>query len=198
MPRAKPSSDLSVYQLKVTLRDSKPPIWRRIQVISDTRLSVLHRVLQVVMGWEGAHLHQFMAHGMYYGTPHPDFGFEVKNEQQVSLQQVVSRPKDKLIYEYDFGDSWEHELLVEKILPLEAGERYPLCLTGKRACPPEDCGGIWGYASLLEAIRDPEHPEHDEMVDWVGGEFDPEAFDLDEINRELQNLLSPAVGRRPR
>ena len=198
MPRTQPSSDVSVYQLKVTLRDSKPPIWRRIQVTSDTRLAVLHRVLQVVMGWEGAHLHQFMAHGRYYGTPHPDFGFEVQNEQQVSVQQVVSRPKDKLIYEYDFGDSWEHELLVEKILPLEAGKRYPLCLMGKRACPPEDCGGIWGYASLLEALRDPEHPEHDEMVDWVGGEFDPEAFDLDEINRELQNLPSPAVGRRPR
>ena len=197
MPRAKPSSDLSVYQLKVTLRNSKPPIWRRIQVTSDTRLSVLHRVLQAVMGWEDAHLHQFMAHGMYYGTPHPDLGFEVKNEQQVSLQQVVSRVKDKLIYEYDFGDSWEHELLVEKILPLEAGQPYPVCLTGKRACPPEDCGGIWGYASLLEAIRDPEHPEHEEMVDWVGGAFDPEAFDLDEVNSALQNLTSPR-GRRQR
>jgi hypothetical protein len=106
----------------------------------------------------------------------------------VSLQQVVSRVKDKLIYEYDFGDSWEHELLVEKILPLEAGKHYPICLTGKRACPPEDCGGIWGYASLLAAIRDPEHPEHDEMVEWGGDEFDPEAFDLDEVNRELHHL----------
>jgi hypothetical protein len=171
MPRAKPSSDLSVYQLKVTLRDSKPPIWRRIQVTSDIRLSTLHLVLQVVMGWEDAHLHQFMAHGIYYGTPYPDFGFEVQNEQHVSLQQVVSRAKDKLIYEYDFGDSWEHELLVEKILPLEEGKRYPVCLTGKRACPPEDCGGIWGYASLLEAIRDPEHPEHEEMVEWVRSEL---------------------------
>jgi len=188
MPRAKQPSAFAVYQLKVTLRDSKPPIWRRIQVTSDTRLSTLHRVLQVVMGWEGAHLHQFMAHGMYYGTPHPDFGFEVKNEKNVSLHQVVSEVKDKLIYEYDFGDSWEHELLVEKILPLEGGKHYPICLTGKRACPPEDCGGIWGYASFLEAIRDPEHPDHDEMVEWVGGEFDPDAFDLAEINRELQSL----------
>ncbi|HSX80706.1 MAG TPA: plasmid pRiA4b ORF-3 family protein [Candidatus Saccharimonadia bacterium] len=195
MPRVKPSSDLSVYQLKVTLRDSKPPIWRRIQVTSDIRLSTLHRVLQGVMGWEDAHLHQFMAHGIYYGTPHPDFGFEVQNEQQVSLQQVMSRAKDKLIYEYDFGDSWKHELLVEKILPLAEGKRYPVCLTGKRACPPEDCGGIWGYASLLEAIRDPEHPEHEERVEWVGSEFDPDIFDLDEINRELQRLTSP-VGRR--
>ena len=197
MPRAKPSSDLSVYQLKVTLRDSKPPIWRRIQVTSDIRLSTLHQVLQVVMGWEDAHLHQFMAHGFYYGTPHPDFGFEVKNEQHASLQQVVSRAKDKLIYEYDFGDSWEHELLVEKILPLEEGKHYPVCLTGKRACPPEDCGGIWGYTSLLDAIRDPEHPEHEERVEWVGSTFDPDIFDLDEVNRELQRLTSP-VGRKQR
>ncbi len=188
MPRAKQPSDLALYQLKVTLRDSKPPIWRRIQVRSDTRLSTLHRVLQVVMGWEGAHLHQFLAHGVSYGTPHPDFGFEVHNEQQVSLQQVVSRVKDKLIYEYDFGDSWEHELLVEKILPPEAGKRYPVCLTGKRACPPEDCGGIWGYAGFLDAIQNPQYPEHEEMVEWVGGEFDPEAFDLDEVNRKLQRL----------
>jgi hypothetical protein len=107
---------------------------------------------------------------------------------QRRLQQVVSRVKDKLIYEYDFGDSWEHELLIEKILPPEAGKRYPVCLTGKRACPPEDCGGIWGYASFLEAIQDPQHPEHEEMVEWVGGKFNPEAFDLDEVNREIQNL----------
>ena len=197
MPRATPSSALSVYQLKVTLRDSKPPIWCRIQVTSDIRLSTLHQVLQVVMGWEEAHLHQFMAHGIYYGTPHPDFGFEVHNEQQVSLQQVVSRAKDKLIYEYDFGDSWDHELLVEKILSLDEEKRYPVCLTGKRACPPEDCGGMWGYASLLEAIRDPEHPEHEEMMAWVGSEFDPDLFDLDEVNRELYQLTSP-VGRRQR
>jgi hypothetical protein len=125
---------------------------------------------------------------MYYGTPHPDFSFEVKNEKNVSLRQVVAKVKDKLIYEYDFGDSWEHELLVEKILLPEAGKRYPVCLTGKRACPPEDCGGIWGYTSFLDAIHDPQHPEHDEMLEWVGGPFDPEAFDLDEVNQELHRL----------
>jgi hypothetical protein len=96
--------------------------------------------------------------------------------------------KDKCLYEYDFGDSWEHEVLVEKILPREQGKRYPVCLTGKRACPPEDCGGIWGYAEFLEAINDPQHPEHEEMREWVGGEFDAEAFDPDEVNRELQRL----------
>ena len=111
---------------------------------------------------------------------------------------MVSRVKDKLIYEYDFGDSWEHELLVEKILPLDEAKRYPVCLTGKRACPPEDCGGIWGYVSFLEVIHDPEHPEHEEMLEWVGGACDPEAFDLDEVNVELQRLTSSEVRRRPR
>jgi hypothetical protein len=91
-----------------------------------------------------------------------------------------------LRYEYDFGDSWEHELLVEKILPPEPGVRYPLCLKGKGACPPEDVGGVWGYDSFLEAIADPKHPEHDDMLEWVGGEFDPEAFDLDEVNEALR------------
>ena len=113
---------------------------------------------------------------------------EGEDTRKVTLATLVRGEKAKFLYEYDFGDSWDHELLVEKVLPAEAEKRYPVCLTGKRACPPEDCGGIWGYASLLEAIRDPEHPEHDEMVEWVGDEFDPEAFDLDEVNRELHHL----------
>jgi hypothetical protein len=109
----------------------------------------------------------------------------------------VRGEKDKFLYEYDFGDSWDHELRIEKVLPCEAGKRYPVCLTGRRACPPEDCGGIWGYASFLDAIHDPQHPEHEEMLEWISGEFEPEAFDLDEVNRELQRLTSP-VGRRQR
>jgi Plasmid pRiA4b ORF-3-like protein len=99
---------------------------------------------------------------------------------------------------YDFGDRWEHELLVEKILPRDEGKSYPLCLAGKRACPPEDCGGIWGYGDFVKAIRDPKHPEHEEMLEWVGGEFDPDVCDLDEVNRALQRLASPEVGRRQR
>jgi hypothetical protein len=123
---------------------------------------------------------------------------EAKDARTVTLERLVPREKSKLLYEYDFGDSWDHELLVEKRLPLAAGKRYPVCLTGKRACPPEDCGGVWGYASVLEAIRDPEHPEHEEMLEWVGGEFDPEAFDLDEVNRELRHLTESEVRRRSR
>ena len=197
MARAQRSTTPGVYQIKVTLKGSRPPIWRRIQVISDTTLAQLHRLLQCVMGWEDAHLSQFVISGIMYGDPRLLGELDAEDARTVPLATLGLREKGKFLYEYDFGDSWEHELLVEKILPRDEGKRYPVCLTGKRACPPEDCGGIWGYASFLEAIRDPEHPEHDEMLEWVGGEFDPDIFDLDEVTRELQRLTSP-VGRRQR
>jgi Plasmid pRiA4b ORF-3-like protein len=186
-----------VYQIKVTLKGSRPPIWRRMQVISDTTLAQLHPLLQCVMGWEDAHLYQFVVSGTRYGDPRLLGELDAEDARTVPLATLGLREKVKFFYEYDFGDSWEHELLVEKILPRDEGKRYPVCLTGKGACPPEDCGGIWGYASFLEAIRDPEHPEHDEMLEWVGGEFDPDILDLDDVNRELQRLTSP-VGRRQR
>lgn len=187
---SKKHDDSPVYQLKVTLKGSKPPIWRRIQVRGSTRLSTLHEILQIVMGWTDSHLHQFIVGDVYYGIPDPewDWGAEIKNEQRVQLGQIVSGVKDKFIYEYDFGDSWEHELVVEKALSAEAEVAYPVCLTGKRACPPEDVGGIWGYDNFLEALRDPRHPEHEEYIDWIGGEFDPETFDCEEINRALRLL----------
>ena len=198
MARAQRSTTPGVYQIKVTLKGSKPPIWRRIQVTSDTTLVKLHRILQRVMGWEGSHLYQFVIGGIMYGEPAMLGELDARDARTVTLESLGPREKSKFLYEYDFGDSWDHELLVEKRLPLDAGKRYPVCLTGKRACPPEDCGGIWGYASVLEAICDPEHPEHAERLDGVGGEFDPEAFDLDEVNRELQHLTSSEVRRRPR
>jgi hypothetical protein len=150
------------------------------------------------MGWEGYHLYQFVIGGVEYGDPSILEEMEGEDARRVTLATLVWDEKDTFLYEYDFGDSWEHELLIEKILPPEAGKRYPVCLAGKRACPPEDCGGIWGYAGFLEAIHDPQHPEHEEMLAWVGGEFEPEAFDLDEVDRELQRLTSPEVGRRQR
>lgn len=118
----------------------------------------------------------------------PDYDFDVKNEQRVKLNQVVTGEKFKFLYTYDMGDSWEHEVLVEKVLPADPQTRYPICLTGKRACPPEDCGGVWGYASFLEAIRSLDHPDRDAMLEWVGGEFDSEVFDLDAVNRMLRQI----------
>lgn len=178
----------AVYQLKVTLKNSKPPIWRRIQVAADTKLSRLHWMLQDVMGWTNSHLHQFKVGQTYYGEPSPDYDFEVEDERKITLGQAAPGAKKKFTYEYDFGDNWEHEILVEKVLEPEAGVRYPFCLDGRRACPPEDCGGVWGYEEFLEAIRDPKNPEHDSMLEWVGGEFDADEFDLDAVNQALKHV----------
>jgi hypothetical protein len=177
-----------IYQIKVTLKDSQPAIWRRIQVPGDMSLSRLHAVLQIVMGWTNSHLHQFKAGGRYYGKPDPEFAdmIEVIDERQVRLNQIAPDVKARFIYEYDFGDSWEHELVVEKILPPEQGVQYPRCLEGQRACPPDDVGGVWGYQDFLKAIHDPRHPEHEDMLEWIGGKFDPEAFDLRGVNGALQ------------
>lgn len=183
---AKKNND--IYQIKVTLRHSKPPIWRRLQVAGSTRLDDLHLVLQSAMGWDNYHLHQYIVDGTYYGGPHPDYeswGPEMLDERQVTLSDIAPGEKSKFIYEYDFGDSWEHELLVEKIMPPEEGVEYPRCIKGKRACPPEDVGGVWGYDDFLEAIKDPKHPAHQDMREWIGDDFDPEEFDLEEINEEL-------------
>jgi hypothetical protein len=185
-----PAKSDQIYQFKVTLKDSKPPIWRRVQVRSDTRLDQMHAILQTIMGWWDYHLHQFFIFGQYYGVPDPEFDdfMETKDEKRYKLSNFHPEEGFKCIYEYDFGDSWEHILLLEKILPAERGTQYPLCLKGKRARPPEDVGGIWGYEDFLEAINNPEHEEHESYLEWVGGEFDPEAFDLDEINEGLKNL----------
>lgn len=118
----------------------------------------------------------------------PEYDFDVRSERTVKLSQLVPGEKFKFLYTYDMGDSWEHEILVEKVLPAEPQTRYPICLTGKRACPPEDCGGVWGYTEFLEAIQEPDHPEHESMLEWVGGAFDPDAFTLDEVNQQLKQI----------
>ena len=173
-----------VYQIKVTLDDSKPPIWRRLLVPADLSLGDLHEIIQIAMGWTDSHLHQFIIGGTYYGVPHPDMEDTV-DEDRAKLARIIPGEKFKFRYEYDFGDSWTHTILVEKILPAEPGHPYPICVTGKRNCPPEDCGGIWGYADFVDAMADPKHPEHESLKEWYGEDFDPEAFDLDEVNRIL-------------
>ncbi|WP_295401597.1 plasmid pRiA4b ORF-3 family protein [uncultured Thiocystis sp.] len=175
-----------IDQLKIALSGAKPPIWRRLLIVDTVPLPVFHAVLQIVMGWEDSHLHQFVAGGNYYGTPDPDDPFsETLNESRYKLSQLLKKEKDSLIYEYDFGDSWEHKVTLEKILPFDPEAVLPRCIKGKGACPPEDVGGIWGYYGFLEALRDPQHPEHEDYKDWIGGDFDPDAFDLDEINAPL-------------
>ena len=180
----------SVYQIKVTLKDIRPPIWQRVQVPSNISLNKLHWILQAVMPWDGYHLHQSIIGGVDYSEPDPDddFGFELKSDRTAKLNQVALGAGARFTYEYDFGDGWEHEILIERVLPPEGGVRYPMCLAGKRAWPPEDCGGTPGYARFPEAIRNPVHEEHDELRQWAGGSFDPETFDLDDINHRLRRI----------
>ncbi len=177
----------SIYQIKVTLEGSDPPIWRTVQLPGDTTLEELHYVIQIVMDWENYHMRQFIADDRSYGLDE-DFMPDPESERIATLKGVAPKPKDRLLYEYDFGDSWEHDVLVENILPSERGVRYPVCVGGELAAPPEDCGGIWGYYDLLDAIQDPDHPDHEEMLEWVQEDFDPEAFDLDGVNRRLEDL----------
>lgn len=186
---AKPISPSDpIYQIKITLRGSKPPIWRRVLVPGHFTLYKLHQVIQMAMGWTNSHLHQFIIDGQYYSIPSPEDWSPVIDERRHSLSKIVPNGKRKFVYEYDFGDSWEHEIVIEKILSPEADVKYPVCHKGKRACPPEDVGGIWGYASFVEAIHDPHHEEHDSYLTWIGGAFDPEAFNLDEINQALRRV----------
>jgi len=140
------------------------------------------------MGWYDCHLHLFLIDGDEYGVPSPDDFTEFIDERRYTIQMMAPVEKKKFRYDYDFGDSWEHDILVEKITPLESGVTYPVCIKGKRACPPEDVGGIWGYEAFLEAIADPEHEEHDSYMEWVGDDFDPAAFDLEEVNGMLQEI----------
>jgi hypothetical protein len=179
-----------ICQLKITLRDIRPPVWRRVQVPSDITLAKLHRIIQVAMGWYDSHLHQFIVGGKYYGVPSIDefSELDLKDERKARLNHVLSKSKQKIVYEYDFGDGWEHEILLEQILPPEPGVRYPRCIAGARACPPEDCGGTGGYENFLAAIRDLDHEEHDEYLEWIGGEFDPEAFDRSDFDAALRHI----------
>jgi hypothetical protein len=178
----------NIYQLKVTLNDSKPPIWRRVLVEDTTTLSKLHIILQTVMGWTDSHLHQFIINDEFYGEPDDDefSDIETKNEKRFHLNQFVERKGFKFVYEYDFGDSWYHTILVEAILPAEKGVLYPRCIEGKRACPPEDVGGVWGYEDFQKVIANPQDPEYDEMMEWIGS-FDPERFNLEHVNEGLRH-----------
>jgi hypothetical protein len=179
----------SIYQLKVTLKGIRPPIWRSFLIASTASLENVHHVLQIVMGWTDSHLHEFAKEDIRYGMPDAEFPSDVRNEAKYRLNQVLKQEKEKLLYTYDFGDGWEHEILLEKILPFEADAQLPVCLKGKRACPPEDVGGIWGYMTFLEAVSDPAHPEHDSMLEWATGDtehpFDSEHFDLATVNEML-------------
>jgi len=181
-------STTPLYQLKVTLKGVKPPVWRRLLVSGDSTLAQLHDVLQAALGWTNSHLHEFrVGRALRIGTADPEWDApgEVMDEREIALSTLAPEAKDKFTYAYDFGDDWEHTVLVEKVLPADPAAVVPACLAGKGACPPEDCGGAWGYAELLSILADPEDPEHEERLEWLGGTWDAAAFDLEATNRRL-------------
>ena len=189
----------SVHRLKVTLMGTSPPVWRRVAVPSSTTLADLHHILQVTMGWEDCHLHQFLVgqdcYGPRNGILDDGWGPRTKNEAGAKLYGVTPAGT-RFFYEYDFGDGWRHEVVVEKVERVAIGDPGadgPACLTGRRACPPEDCGGVWGYEHLLEVLADTGHEEYGEMLEWVGEAHDPGRFDVDEVNARLAWARGPLV-----
>lgn len=185
----------TLHRVKITLRGAKPPIWRRLEVPSDLKLSRLQECVQQAFGWDGGHLWVFSTPGGEFGHADPGLGHRSASDR--SLRDVAPAVGNRIRYTDDFGDDWEHEIAVEDVVPAEAGVAYPRCIGGRRACPPEDCGGIWGYQALREILADPGHPEHSERLEWLGlgsaSEFDPAAFDLGEANRALKELARVLV-----
>jgi hypothetical protein len=177
-----------IYVLRVTLLDVEPLVWRELHVPSRISLERLDMLLQKAMGWTNSHLHQFIAGREVFGPTDIDeeFAERVVNERQVALEDVARRPGCSFLYEYDFGDGWEHEVKVIGQYAANPNEKYPQCSAGERACPPEDCGGPHGYIELLEAISDESHERHDELSTWLG-EFSPDAFDSKAVTRTLQS-----------
>lgn len=174
------------YRLRVVLKDVSPPVWRTLEVPEEVTLHRLHQVLQVAMGWEDAHLYLFHVGQQMYGEPSAEWDMPVADATTTTLEEVSGKTSI-FTYEYDLGDSWVHEITVEQARAGN-GEDRPRCTGGARACPPEDCGGVPGYALFVEAIADPRHEEHEAMLEWIGGQFDPEAFDPPAVDRALSRL----------
>lgn len=187
-----------LYELRITLLETAPPVWRRLRVPSEILLPGLHRVVQAVMGWEDAHLHLFSSGSILFGEPDPEYDTGVIDHRGIRLNQILRRIGDRCGYEYDFGDDWQHEIVLEGIVAGKEGEISLQCLEGERACPPEDCGGIPGYEELLEALADPEHPDHADLQGWIGREWDPEQFDVEAVNRRLARIRPGRRRGRPR
>ena len=190
-----------VYQFKVTLQGIKPAIWRRIQVLDTYTFWDFHVAIQDAMGWQDCHLHQFKILNPktgqvdFIGIPDDEefLDMEIYPGWKERISSYFALSNKQASYEYDFGDDWRHKILFEKVLPSEAGLTYPRCIAGKRACPPEDCGGIWGYEEMLNIINNPEHEEYYGQLEWLGGKFNPEEFDPQQVkfdNPELRYQIA--------
>ncbi|MFZ0256029.1 MAG: plasmid pRiA4b ORF-3 family protein [Gammaproteobacteria bacterium] len=192
MPSKSASPAGKIYQIKITLLDIVPEIWRRLLVPSSTSLAAFHYLLQTAMGWENSHMHAFRIRGKEYGINYDGEEIFSDDANDVFLADFHFRSGSKFYYTYDFGDSWRHGIVVEAVSPPDPEERYPVCIGGERACPPEDCGGAWGYLDLVRVIRNPEDPNREDLLEWLGGEFDPSDFDPGTVNRALERSQFPA------
>jgi Plasmid pRiA4b ORF-3-like protein len=181
-----------IIQLKITLQWTKPPIWRRVLVDKKTTFFKLHHIIQISMGWDNYHLYEFNINKNRIGEPNEEFDYyddsKVVDASTVTLDSIINDTKEKFEYEYDFGDGWRHQIVVEKFLSRDSSTSYPICIDGKLNCPPEDCGGVGGFYQLLDTIEDKKHPEREEMLEWLGGHYEAEHFDKNEINQELATL----------
>ena len=175
-----------ILQFKITLKDIKPPVWRRFRVEDSMTFRDLHLVLQTLMGWTNTHLYQFVyERDNYIGNPEFIEDNDIADDSQLKLSEFLDKPGIRMMYEYDFGDMWEHELVLEEVSEKPEGKFHPVCLDGAMCCPPEDIGGAPGYAERLRIIKNKKHPEHNEIKEWMG-DFDPSDFDLSAINENLK------------
>ncbi|MEI7634825.1 MAG: plasmid pRiA4b ORF-3 family protein [bacterium] len=198
MKRVKSQQPAAMFQLKVTLHDSNPSIWRRLQIPGNVTLGKLHHAIQVLMDWKDYHLHLFDIDGQEYSDTRAS-DLDTKDEDAYTLGELVTKPKTKFFYAYDFGDSWEMSVVLEKILPFDAGNEKIRCTGGRLAGPPEDCGGIMGFYGMLEALSDPnaDEVERDNYLEWLGGKFDPEAFSVEDINKKFDKWLNLPKTTKP-
>jgi hypothetical protein len=175
------------YQFKIILADSDPMIWRTFQVPGEYRMDRFHQVLQIVMGWNNAHLHEFRINGRTVGmVADCEYDFIVEDETKFRLSDFNLKERDTLSYLYDFGDHWEHIIHLDRVSNQKATS--PFCTNGKGACPPDDCGGVFGYTELLEVLADPKHPEYEGWKNWLPEGFQPDKFPLDEVSKELKEF----------
>lgn len=179
------------YQIKITLQGSKPSIWRRVVIPSDLSLPDFHKVIQTTMGWTNSHLHQFVKNRTYYSPKMEDESLWDEEDDddldysKYKVSDLLRKTKDKVKYEYDFGDDWVHVIVLEKIIDESMDINDVTCLAGENSCPPEDCGGLWGYYNMLEILKDTDHEEYEEYIDWLSDEFNPTYFDIEEVNDML-------------
>ena len=180
----------NIIQLKILLLDTDPEIFRRVLIYDDTPLDALHDIIQCAMGWENDHLHHFIKNKVFYAQADDgdDIWSKSNNESEYTVGDLAPDTRSKFLYEYDFGDSWVHEIKREKLTQDISELKHPICVEGKYACPPEDCGALPGFYYLLEVLSSPSHPEYEERMEWLGEEFNPEFFDLDAVNKKLKAI----------